>query len=70
MNNPTLLKGNVNYEQAMEIIDYLYGHLLEIRTVTNEYGARLIRGYLNNDHVINYNSEYGCIMVSLDFVRR
>lgn len=63
MKNPTLLKDQVTYDQAKETVNYLYSHECEIRG-----DGKMIRGYYNGEHVINYNSEYGNIMVSEDYI--
>lgn len=65
MKHPTLLKGMVTYDQAMETIMYLYSTECVIQGDGNK-----IRGYYNGDQVINYNKEYGNIMISQDFVEQ
>ena len=69
MKNPRCLKQGLSFPEAYELIDYLYGHLIDIKTMTDEYGANRIKGFFEGSHVVNYNSEYGCIMRSDDFIK-
>lgn len=69
MTNPTPLKENVKYPEAFEIIDYLYGHIVDIKTETDEFNNHRIKAFYDGQHVINYNDAYGVIMISKDFVK-
>ena len=69
MVNPTPLKENVRYTEAYEIIDYLYGHMIDIKTETDDFNNHRIRGFYEGQLVINYNDSYGVIMISNDFLK-
>lgn len=69
MKNPTLLKANVNKEQALETMDFLYGWrgiYVDYTPATND---KIV--WISDDVVIaKWTEEYKNIMISKDFVEK
>ena len=66
MKNPTLLKANVNYEQALEIMDFLYSDYI----VSCSRIAGILLWLDENGVVAKWTETYGNIMISEDFVKK
>lgn len=65
MTNPILLKANVNKEQALETIDFLYGEYIDFVSETPDNKILWIS---NGVTVAKWTNEYRNIMISEDFV--
>ena len=69
MKNPTLLKSNVNREQAIEIMEFLYCDQIRKAIYTPNKGT----GYIiwidyNDNEIAKWTNEYRNIMISKDFL--
>lgn len=66
MKNPTLLKANVNYEQALETMEFLYGDFI----VSCSRIASILLWLDENGVIAKWTETYGNIMISEDFVNK
>ena len=69
MKNPTLLKSNVDREQAIEIMKFLYWDYIRKTIYTPNKGT----GYIiwidyNDNEIAKWTNEYRNIMISKDFL--
>jgi hypothetical protein len=69
MKNPTLLKSNVDREQAIEIMEFLYCDYIRKTIYTPNKGT----GYIiwidyNDNEIAKWTNEYRNIMISKDFL--
>ena len=65
MKNPILLKANVNKEQALETMDFLYSEYIDF--VSKTPNNKIL--WISNDvTVAKWTDEYRNIMISEDFV--
>lgn len=65
MKNPTLLKANVDREEALEIMDYLYCEHIDF---TSEYKTETITWFCNDKPIAKWTDMYRNIMISKDFL--
>ena len=65
MKRPTFLKTNVNKEQALEIMDFLYGRFIDF---ISETPNNKILWIANDEVLAKWTNEYKNITISEDFV--
>ena len=64
MKNPTLLKENVDRDQAVEVMDFLYSWYITRCSLQEE----CILWYHEDELIAKWTKEYRNIMISKDFV--
>jgi hypothetical protein len=65
MKRPTFLKVNVDKDEALEIVNFLYGRFIDFISETPD---NKILWIANGETVAKWTNEYKNIMISEDFV--
>ena len=65
MKNSTLFASNINKEQALEVMDYIYCEYIDFISETLD---NKIMWFYNNEVIAKWTNEYRNIMISKDFV--